>query len=62
VKSNKDDQSKGSSDFEQPVEESDRREFLKKAGKFAVYTTPAIVALMHYDKTTSAADLPPVSQ
>jgi hypothetical protein len=61
LKSNKDDESKGGSDFEQPIQESGRREFLKKAGRFAVYTTPAIVALMSYDKRSAAGDLPPVS-
>jgi formiminotetrahydrofolate cyclodeaminase len=26
---------------------SDRRDFLKKAGKFAIYTPPAMMMLMH---------------
>ena len=61
MKSNKDDESKGDSNFEQPIQDGGRREFLKKAGRFAVYTTPAIVALMSYDKTAVAGDNPPVS-
>jgi len=61
LKSNKDDESTGDSNLEEPIQESDRRDFLKKAGKFAVYTTPAIVALMFYDKHTAAGDNPPVS-
>lgn len=62
MKSNKDDESKGSSDVEEPGEESDRREFLKKAGRFAAYTTPVIVALMSYDREAGAGDLPPSSR
>jgi len=61
LKSNKDDESKGGSDFEQPIEESGRREFLKNAGRFAVYTTPAIVALMSYDTKSAAGDTGPHS-
>jgi len=33
----------------------ERREFLKKCGRFAAYTPPAIVALMFYDSANSVA-------
>jgi hypothetical protein len=59
LKSNKDDESKDSGDLEQPEEESSRREFLTKSGRFALYTTPAIVALMSYDTKSAAGDNPP---
>ena len=28
----------------------DRREFLKKCGRFAAYTAPVVVTLLHYDR------------
>jgi len=38
-----------------PSQESDeRREFLKKCGKFAAYTAPAIAALLLFDKKAHA--------
>jgi hypothetical protein len=38
-----------------PPEVSDeRREFLKKCGKFAAYTAPAITALLLFDKKAHA--------
>jgi len=33
----------------------DRREFLKKCGKFAVYTAPVITALLLFDKNNAFA-------
>ena len=33
----------------------DRREFLKKCGKFAIYTAPAITALLLFDKKNAFA-------
>ncbi len=30
--------------------EKDRREFLKKCGRFAAYTTPAVLLLLHSQK------------
>ena len=35
--------------------EKDRREFLIQCGKYAVYTTPLISTLLHYDKAKAIA-------
>jgi hypothetical protein len=36
--------------------DSDRREFLEKYGKLAIYTPPAIMALMFYGEGSAKAD------
>lgn len=33
----------------------ERREFLKKCGKYAVYTTPVMLSLLFYDKKKAMA-------
>lgn len=43
------------SEHEQPTG-SDRREFLEKYGKLAIYTPPAIMALMFYGQRSARAD------
>ncbi len=35
--------------------EKDRREFLKKCGRFAAYTTPAVLLLLHSQKAGALA-------
>ncbi len=35
--------------------EKDRREFLKKCGRFAAYTTPAVLLLLHSQKAGAGA-------
>jgi hypothetical protein len=41
----------------------ERREFLKKCGRFAAYTTPVVIALLCYDeKTAHAATSNPTNQ
>ena len=35
--------------------QDDRREFLKKCGRFGAYTTPALLLLLHYQKEDAAA-------
>ncbi len=35
--------------------EKDRREFLKKCGRFAAYTTPAVLLLLHSQKAGATA-------
>ena len=37
--------------------ESARRDFLKKAGKFAIYTPPAIMMLMHPSRSALSKSL-----
>ena len=41
--------------MEKPAENDARREFLKKCGKFAVYTAPAMAALLMFDKKNANA-------
>lgn len=44
-----------------PLEVSDeRREFLKKCGKFAAYTGPAIAVLLLFDKKAHATQNSPI--
>ena len=43
------------SEHERPME-NDRREFLEKYGKLAIYTPPAIMALMFYGQRSARAD------
>ena len=38
-----------------PQESDERREFLKKCGKYAAYTAPAIAALLLFDKKKAHA-------
>ena len=42
--------------LEKPVEDDARRDFLKKCGKFAVYTAPAMAALLMFDKKNANAN------
>jgi hypothetical protein len=35
--------------------QDDRREFLQKCGRFAAYTTPAVLLLLNYQKEDAAA-------
>jgi hypothetical protein len=39
-----------------PQESDERREFLKKCGKYAAYTAPAIAALLLFDKKKAHAE------
>jgi len=42
-------------EFNPPQASDDRREFLKKCGKFAAYTAPVIAALLFFDKKKAHA-------
>jgi hypothetical protein len=37
----------------------ERREFLEKCGRFAAYTTPAVLLLLHFQKEEAYAGSPP---
>ena len=51
-----DEKKKSENEEDTPPQESDeRREFLKKCGKFAAYTAPAIAALLLFDKKKAHA-------
>lgn len=43
-------------DHEDRPQNSDRREFLEKYGKLAIYTPPAVMALMFYGERSARAD------
>jgi hypothetical protein len=43
-------------EHEDRPQDNDRREFLEKYGKLAIYTPPAIMALMFYGERSARAD------
>jgi hypothetical protein len=55
-----DEKTKSGSEIEcnPPLVSDERREFFKKCGKFAAYTTPVIVALLLFDKNKAHAQSP----